>query len=290
MGYLHIENLYKNTAVLNFKRVYALEKIHGTSAHVRWSDEKVTFFHGGSPREQFVALFDEAKLNEKFKEFGAKEVVFYGEAYGGKVMGDMQASYGKVLRFVVFDVKINGQWAVVPQAERLALDFGFDFVPYVLCESDKETLDTLRDAGSRQAVKLGFGEGKLSEGIVIRPQVELMTQSGERIIAKHKSVAFSERKSKKDTRLLSDKEKLEVLTQADEIAEEWVTEMRLTHVVSKIQGLPELRHIPEVLGAMEEDVLREAKDEIKESKETLKAIRRLTAKKFKARIEQVLPT
>ena len=27
MGYLHIDNLYKNTTILNFKECYALEKI-----------------------------------------------------------------------------------------------------------------------------------------------------------------------------------------------------------------------------------------------------------------------
>lgn len=29
MGYIHIENLYKNRAILLFKECYALEKIHG---------------------------------------------------------------------------------------------------------------------------------------------------------------------------------------------------------------------------------------------------------------------
>ena len=37
MGYLHIENLYKNQTVLMFKELYALEKLHGTSAHIRWT-------------------------------------------------------------------------------------------------------------------------------------------------------------------------------------------------------------------------------------------------------------
>lgn len=34
MGYMHIDNLYKDARVLSFKHVYALEKIHGTSAHI----------------------------------------------------------------------------------------------------------------------------------------------------------------------------------------------------------------------------------------------------------------
>ena len=34
MGYLEIKNLYADARVLGFKEVYALEKIHGTSANV----------------------------------------------------------------------------------------------------------------------------------------------------------------------------------------------------------------------------------------------------------------
>lgn len=38
MGYMHIDNLYKNQDMLIFRECYALEKIHGTSAHVSWKD------------------------------------------------------------------------------------------------------------------------------------------------------------------------------------------------------------------------------------------------------------
>ena len=30
MGYMHIDNLYKDQRILQFKECYALEKIHGT--------------------------------------------------------------------------------------------------------------------------------------------------------------------------------------------------------------------------------------------------------------------
>ena len=41
MGYLHVPNLYRPEAqaILEFKRLYALEKIHGTSAHIQWKAE-----------------------------------------------------------------------------------------------------------------------------------------------------------------------------------------------------------------------------------------------------------
>ena len=35
MSYLHIQNLYKDPRILMLREVYALEKIHGTSAHIQ---------------------------------------------------------------------------------------------------------------------------------------------------------------------------------------------------------------------------------------------------------------
>jgi hypothetical protein len=66
MGYAHIENLYRNKAILMFKECWAMEKIHGTSAHIAWRDGHVTFFSGGAKHDDFVALFDAEKLAAAF--------------------------------------------------------------------------------------------------------------------------------------------------------------------------------------------------------------------------------
>ena len=77
MGYLHIDNLYKNQNILMFRECYATEKIHGTSAHVSWNDGKVGFFSGGEKYESFVKLFDAEKLVELFMELGHQKLVIY---------------------------------------------------------------------------------------------------------------------------------------------------------------------------------------------------------------------
>src|SRR3990167_11482310 len=51
MSYMHIENLYKAQDILAFKRCFALEKIHGTSAHVAWRDGSVVLSSGGEKAE-----------------------------------------------------------------------------------------------------------------------------------------------------------------------------------------------------------------------------------------------
>ena len=57
MGYLHIRNLYQDQDILLFKECYALEKIHGTSAHIAW-DGELKFFAGGCNHDRFCALFN----------------------------------------------------------------------------------------------------------------------------------------------------------------------------------------------------------------------------------------
>ena len=286
MGYLHIDNLYKNQDILLFKECYALEKIHGTSAHVSWDpgllegDESVKFFSGGEKHERFVALFDEAALRETFLEKLDTPTVFFGEAYGGKQQG-MSKTYGPELKFIVFDVKIGNCWLSVPQAQGLAESCGFEFVAYMQGDTTLEWLDMQRDLPSVQATRNGVKGEHIREGVVLRPLIEVRTNNGSRIIAKHKRPEFRERKSIPEV----DPAKRELLENAEAIATEWVTPMRLTHVLDKLR-LSELdmKHTPEVIKAMVEDVTREGGGLIVDTKPVRKAIGQAAVKLYKKRV------
>ena len=283
MAYLSIDNLYKSQDVLLFKEVWALEKVHGTSAHVAWQDGALRFFSGGSPHDQFVSLFDQDFLAGKLTENGYSPCVIYGEAYGGKCQG-MSAVYGKELRFVVFDVKMNESWLAVPDMDNMATALGLEVVPYRKVPAVIDVLDAERDRISEVAMRRGcFGPDKLREGIVIRPLIELKKNNGERVIAKHKADKFSERATPQKV----DKDKLVLLTEAKAVADEWVTEMRLSHVLDKMPGA-NIEQTKEVILAMQEDVKREAAGEIVESKEVWRAIGARTANMFKERLKEAL--
>ena len=282
MGYMHIENLYKNGEILMFRRCYAMEKIHGTSAHISWNGEKVGFFSGGASYPEFVSLFNVDMLESLFRQrMGEKKVIIYGEAYGGKMQG-MSDTYGKKLKFIAFDVKIDDMWLDVPKAESFALDMGIEFVHYAEVSTDIEALNAQRDADSIQAVRNGCGEGKMREGIVLRPLIELTKNNGERIIVKHKRDEFRETASKREIA----PDKLEKLADARAIADEWVTDMRLTHVLNN--EAPVVERIKDYIDAMTEDVLREADGEIEVSPEVRKEIGRATAVMVKRRIQRSL--
>ena len=170
MSYMHIDNLYKNQDILLFKECYAMEKIHGTSAHVAWYGLRVKLFAGGSDYFAFKKLFDEPALEAVFKErFADGQVPVFGEAYGGKLQG-MSKTYGKVLKFVAFEVRVGKSWLAVPAADDVCAQLGLDFVYYRLIPTTLEAIDAERDAPSAQAVRCGIvDEPKMREGVVLRP-------------------------------------------------------------------------------------------------------------------------
>lgn len=289
MGYMHIDNLYKNQDVLMFKRCYAMEKIHGTSAHVHFERDaegaaKLRFFSGGESHEKFVALFDQAKLSEAFLKTGLASMTVYGEAYGGKQQG-MSATYGKSLKFIVFDIKIDDNWLAVPNMTDLATSLGLEVVHWEEGPTDLAWLDAQRDAPSVQAKRNGILEDKPREGIIIRPPIEVKKNNGDRVMAKHKGDAFKETAT---PRPVVDPEKLKVLQEAEAIASEWVTEMRLEHVLQKLPQGISMEGVRDVIAAMVEDVTREAKGEIVDSPEARKAISKRTADMFKNRLKNKL--
>lgn len=278
MGYAHIENLYKNQEIFLFRECYALEKIHGTSAHVSWDGKEIRFFSGGANHAGFRSLFDAEALKKKFTEMGlgvGRSLTLYGEAYGGKEQG-MSHTYGTMLKFIVFDVNIDDLWLSVDKADAFTKEVGLEFVHYVRIPAELKALDAERDAPSVQAVRNGITEPKKREGIVIRPVIELRKNNADRIISKHKGDEFKETKTAREV----DPEKMKVLADAEAVADEWVTAMRLQHVLDKLPGHT-IERMTDIIKAMVEDVEREAAGEIITSDAVRKAIGKHTAIAYK---------
>ena len=228
MGYLHIENLFSNQDILLFKECYAMEKIHGSSAHITLKDNQIRFSSGGESHDRFVKIFS-ADLKEKMELYGYG-VVVYGEVYGSKCQG-MSDTYGKDLKFVVFDIEVSGVWLPVLEAEAMAKNLGLEFVYYEKVSTDLSALDAQRDADSVQAVRNGMGTGHKREGVVLRPLIEVIRADGSRVICKHKRDDFRETATPRVVGAAP-----EVLSEANAIATEWVTTTRLQHVLDKIPG------------------------------------------------------
>jgi hypothetical protein len=287
MGYLHIDNLYKNRTILQFPTLYALEKVHGTSAHITWANRMPMFFSGGAKQEQFVALFDIPALTMKLESvFGGKTAVVYGEAYGGKLQAMAKKGYGPDLKFIVFDVKIDGEWMDVPIACGIAFDLGLEFVPYSIIGNSLAEIDAERDKDSYVAVARGFGLGYIREGVVLRPQGECVDYRGNRVIAKHKRPEFTEHKKHREI----DPANKMAYDNAQLAAEDWVTEMRMSHVLDSVLMAepPTMEATSAVIKAMIADVKRESEGELEWNKDIQKAVGCRAASMYKRIVTAVV--
>jgi hypothetical protein len=294
----HIENLYRPQAqtILMFRECYALEKIHGTAAGFSFnqSTNELSFQSGGESHSRFVSLFNQEQIIQSIKGMSIpidQIIEVYGEAYGGSQQG-MSHTYGKELKFIVFDVKIGDNFLNVPDAEDVAKKLGLEFVHYVKCslvkcvnpmriETNLAEIDAERDAPSVQAKRNGILEDKPREGVVLRPLVEMTLNNGSRVICKHKGDDFKETAT---PRPVVDPAKLQVLSEASAIANEWVTNTRLEHVLQKLPAPHDMSLIPQLIKAMTEDVLREAEGEIVVSDAAKKAIGKKAVELFKAHL------
>jgi len=307
MGYLHIDNLYKPEAqtIFLFREVYALEKIHGTSAHITFktnpsnpSQWQVTFFSGGEKYNNFIALFDDHDLMKRFLEqnpLADRHYTIYGEAYGGNQQG-MSDIYGPRLKFIAFDVQIGDTWLDVPNGQKFVEELGLEYVPWVKCsivkavdgkvETDLTFVDAERDAPSVQSVRNGITGPKPREGVVLRPLVECTRANGDRIIAKHKGDNFRETAT---PRKVVDPNQMQVLSDANAVADEWVTPMRLEHVLDKLPGHC-MEKMRDIIVAMQEDVRREGRGEIVWSETVAKAIGKKAVELYKTYLKSKIPS
>lgn len=302
MGYRKIANLQINNPLLEFKEVFSMCKVDGTSAHIsfKYIDDKWTYkvFAGGTPHTEFVFMLHTRyklgttvleKLTQHTQGKDVKNVIVYGEAYGSKILGQGHL-YGP-LNFIAFEVfypDLYGRdvWLGVKQAEKFVTAIGLPFVPYEKGPATIEWLTQQRDKPDPVAKMNGMGDDRYGEGIIVRAPMELYDENGGRLIAKYKREKFRETKT---ARTLTE-EDVKLLEEAQEIAEEWVVEERLTHVLSKLVAAGhsklEMKDTGRVVAAMTEDVGTEAVGQITWSQEAAKAIGRKTAEMFKRRVKE----
>lgn len=260
--------------------------VHNTSAHIKIERENVSYFSGGVSQNAFedvVKGIVEKNLSSADLPIDIP-IFIYGEAYGGSCQ-KMSRVYGPDLKFVVFDVKIGEIWLNVPNAEDVAKKLGLEFVHYELIDAEIEEINAQRDSPSVQSERNGVGNKDWKEGIVLRPLQELIKSNGKRVISKHKREEYRETKTPRDI----SPEQLKILSNAQDVADEWVTEMRLIHVLDKLTKeppTPEL--IPKLIPAMIEDIRREGEGEIEWSKEAGQAIAKNTVCLFKTYINKIL--
>lgn len=167
------------------------EKIDGTNIRVMWDGHKVSIAgrtdNAQIPAEltnRLMELFG-GEANEQIFEqkFGEMEVMLVGEGYGAKIQG-RGSKYLDHQDFILFDVKINGNWQPRESVEDIARAFNLQVVPIVLEGTLQEAVDYVK---TKPKSMIGAAD---SEGVVGRPKVELLDRNGDRVIVKIKVCDF----------------------------------------------------------------------------------------------------
>lgn len=164
----------------------ATEKVDGTTIRVMWDGQTIQF--GGKTDAAQIPATLIAKLRERFsdpEQFRTKfpdcdAVCLYGEGYGAKIQ-KVGGNYRADQDFVLFDVKVGPWWLQRDNMLDVAQAFALDVVPVVACG----TLGELCDKAAL-GMRSTWGDFE-SEGLVMQPEVPLLTRRGDRIIAKIKT-------------------------------------------------------------------------------------------------------
>ena len=164
------------------------EKVDGTNIRIMIGTDSITF--GGRTDQAQIPAQLMNRLNERFLPLTDKlcslfggNACLYGEGYGAKIQKG-GGNYRHDQDFVLFDVLCDGWWlhhnTIADVAEQLKLDV----VPVL-------GRGTLFDAvaWAKRGITSTWGMFE-AEGIVARPEVELKTRSGNRIITKIKGRDF----------------------------------------------------------------------------------------------------
>jgi hypothetical protein len=166
------------------------EKVDGTNIRVIFKDGGITF--GGRTEDAQIPAQLVGRLNERFLPLAAKlgevfadgQAVLYGEGYGAKIQkggGNYRPDQG----FALFDVRVGQWWLQRDDVHDVAQKLGLDVAPVI-------GAGTLHDAvaWAKRGIQSTWGDFQ-AEGIVARPQIELNTRSGHRLIAKIKCRDFA---------------------------------------------------------------------------------------------------
>ena len=169
------------------------EKVDGTNIRVMWKEGGVQF--GGKTDNASIPAKLIERLRERFADdSGFKSsfsdcdsgICLYGEGYGAKIQKG-GGNYRSDQDFVLFDVKVGDWWLQRVDVEDVAKKMGLDVVPIIGSGTLADCIEMVRGGFNST-----WGEFQ-AEGVVARPEVELFTRSGQRIVTKIKCRDFLRR-------------------------------------------------------------------------------------------------
>ena len=171
------------------------EKVDGTNIRLTWADGVVRL-DGRHQRSQIPTdliarlqdLFPESLLAETFGTDG--EIMLCGEGYGARIQKGGENYLPDSVDFILFDVWA-GAWLERENVEDIARKLDIKVVPIVGRGTLGGAIECVRVL--RPYSQVAANVEHEMEGLVMRPEVELLDRRGQRIITKIKVKDFSRR-------------------------------------------------------------------------------------------------
>ncbi len=168
------------------------EKVDGTNIRVSWRRGECVIFGGRTDNAQIPAtlvaklqqIFPLEKLDSAISTEDADFLCLYGEGYGARIQKGGCNYNPDGVDFILFDVLVADWWLKREDVTKVAESLGIKIVPIVGKGTLQDGVELIRSG-------LGSTWGSFpAEGIVMKPQVELQTRAGHRIITKIKHKDF----------------------------------------------------------------------------------------------------
>jgi len=166
------------------------EKVDGTNIRIFWNAENQDREFRGRTDNAMIPAFLFKRLEELFPieclqaKFPDGETTLYGEGFGAKIQKGGGRYKADGVDFALFDVKVGTWWLRREDVENVADDLSLPIVPYIGEGPLHEMVEFAREGFDSE-----WGNFT-AEGIVARPNCELVGRNGERIITKIKHKDF----------------------------------------------------------------------------------------------------
>lgn len=264
------------------------EKVHGANTSFLCDGETVRFAKRTSILEDDEQFYDYPELLERYKDqvlnlftdIKAKypevtQISLFGEMFGGLYPHDdvkvehkvsliqKGVCYSPNHEFYGFDIYLfteeSGRFLPVDEVNDLFEANSFFYARTLFQGTLTECLKYPNAFQSKIAEWLGLPtiEDNICEGIVIRPVIPMYLRNGSRVLIKSKNERFAEKKSvKKRNKIFTEPIPYsEALQDLIAESEAYVTENRLTNVVSHIGEVHFPKDFGKVMGLFSKDVL-----------------------------------
>lgn len=165
------------------------EKVDGMNIRIIRDNEGTVEFRGKTdkaeiPKWLFQTLGELFGVRS-FSRHSLPALCLYGEGYGAKIQKGGESYIPNGQGFILFDVWVDGIWLDRHNVEDIAQKLNIKTVPIIGTGTLLEGIELVRHGFDSQLRNIP------PEGIVMRPEVELLNRRSERVITKLKAKDFN---------------------------------------------------------------------------------------------------